>query len=624
MGNSKRNFLLVFCLILAGCGEPNQSSVSPAETAATEPSTILDAPLSETSRLNTWLDEQYEEQLDFSPQARTRLGEKTDNHLLDEVTDEASDIEMDWLRQSVASMREEFDYELLNEDGKLSFDMWEYSLDQAERYIPFRRHGYVFGRGGPQTFVPSFLLSFHTVDTEADLAAYVSRLEQIDRVLLDYLNLAQLSAVEGIRPPRFSYDFALTEIERVTSGVPFNNSDDTPNSPIWVDFQDKAESLFENDTIDSDQLQDYLEQARGILSGEVLLAYQQIQSWLEEDIVNTDEEPQGVWSLPDGQDFYTQRLSRMTTLDLTAQEIHDIGLAEVERLQAAMESIRQQVEFDGTLQEFFVFMREDDQFYYPNTDEGRQEFLDVNNQYLDAITEKLPEYFGRLPKAALEVRRVEAFREQPGAAQHYRSGSPDGSRPGVFYAHMSDMSTLAIYQIEDIAYHEGNPGHHMQISIQQELTDVPRFRTQYRTTAYTEGWGLYAEWLGKEMGGVEDPYSDFGRLSGEIWRAVRLVVDTGMHSLGWTEDQSVQYFLDNSPIPEGAVRSEVQRYFTGAGQATAYKIGMMNFQQARANAEEALGDKFDVRAFHDVVLGAGAVPMPMMHARVERWVQEQL
>jgi len=293
-------------------------------------------------------------------------------------------------------------------------------------------------------------------------------------------------------------------------------------------------------------------------------------------------------------------------------------------LQAAMESIRQQVEFDGTLQEFFVFMREDDQFYYPNTDEGRQEFLDVNNQYLDAITEKLPEYFGRLPKAALEVRRVEAFREQPGAAQHYRSGSPDGSRPGVFYAHMSDMSTLAIYQIEDIAYHEGNPGHHMQISIQQELTDVPRFRTQYRTTAYTEGWGLYAEWLGKEMGGFEDPYSDFGRLSGEIWRAVRLVVDTGMHSLGWTEDQSVQYFLDNSPIPEGAVRSEVQRYFTGAGQATAYKIGMMNFQQARANAEEALGDKFDVRAFHDVVLGAGAVPMPMMHARVERWVQEQL
>lgn len=189
---------------------------------------------------------------------------------------------------------------------------------------------------------------------------------------------------------------------------------------------------------------------------------------------------------------------------------------------------------------------------------------------------------------------------------------------------MSDMSTLAIYQIEDIAYHEGNPGHHMQISIQQELTDVPRFRTQYRTTAYTEGWGLYAEWLAQEMGGYADPYSEFGRLSGEIWRAVRLVVDTGMHAKRWTEDQAVQYFLDNSAIPEGAIRSEIKRYITGPGQATAYKIGMLNFQQARARAESALGDQFDIRAFHDVVLGAGAVPMPVMHARINRWIEETL
>jgi len=296
----------------------------------------------------------------------------------------------------------------------------------------------------------------------------------------------------------------------------------------------------------------------------------------------------------------------------------------VERLQAEMEAVKDETGFEGTLQEFFVFVREDEQFYYPNTEEGRQDYLDINNEYLDAINDKLPDFFGRLPKAPLVVRRVESFREQPGAAQHYRQGSPDGSRPGVFYSHMSDMSTLAKWQIEDIAYHEGNPGHHMQISIQQELTEVPRFRTQYRTTAYTEGWGLYAEWLAKEMGGYEDPYSEFGRLSGEIWRAIRLVVDTGIHSKRWTEEQAVQYFLDNSAIPEGAVRSEVQRYFANPGQATAYKIGMMNFQQARANAEEALGDLFDVRAFHDVVLGAGAVPMPMMHARVERWVNDTL
>lgn len=618
-----RKLLFGFYMVLVGCSEQSQPQPT-SDVAASPPVEVTETTQSETSRLNEWLDGQYEEQLDFSPQSRTRLGEKTNNHLLDEVTEQAADERLDWLRQSVATMSEEFDYEELNEDGKLSFDMWAYSLQQAEAAVPFRRHGYVFGRGGPQTYIPSFLLSFHTVDDETDLAAYISRLEQIDRVLLDLLERAQLAAADGIRPPRFSYDFALTEIARVTSGVPFNNSDDTPNSPLWVDIQTKAESLRESDVIDTEQLQDYLDQAREILSGEVLQAYQQVQSWLEEDLVNTSAEPQGVSSLPQGQDYYAQRLFRMTTVELSAQEIHDIGLAEVERLQAEMELIREQVEFEGSLQDFFAFMREDPQFYYPNTDEGRQEYLDVNNEYLDAINEKLPEFFGRLPKADLEVRRVEAFREQPGAAQHYRSGSPDGSRPGVFYAHMSDMSTLAIYQIEDIAYHEGNPGHHMQISIQQELEDVPRFRTQYRTTAYTEGWGLYAEWLAKEMGGFEDPYSDFGRLSGEIWRAVRLVVDTGMHELGWTEDQAVDYFLENSAIPEGAVRSEVQRYFTGAGQATAYKIGMMNFQQARANAEEALGDKFDIRGFHDVVLGAGAVPMPVMHARVERWVREQM
>ena len=366
------------------------------------------------------------------------------------------------------------------------------------------------------------------------------------------------------------------------------------------------------------------EEAREVLSGEVMMAYEKVLAWLESDKPNAPAEPVGAWALPDGENYYNQRLRLMTTVDLTADEIHNIGLTEVARLRGEMETVMAQTGFTGTLQEFFVFMREDPQFYYPNTDEGRQAYLDNNNLHLDFIAEKLPQFFGRLPKAPLIVSRVEAFREQPGAAQHYRSGAPDGSRPGVFYSHMSDMSTLAIYQIEDIAYHEGNPGHHMQISIQQELTDVPRFRTQYRTTAYTEGWGLYAEWLAKEMGGYGDPYSEFGRLAGDIWRAVRLVVDTGIHAKHWNEAEAVQYFLDNSPIPEGAVRSEVKRYITGPGQATAYKIGMLNFQQARARAEAQLGDKFDVRAFHDVVLGAGAVPMPVLHARVDRWIDETL
>lgn len=608
--------ILTFALLLVACGE--------SPPTVTEPAPGPVAVISETERLNSWLDEQYEEQLEFSPQTRSVLGDKTDYDQLNDVTLEAQDRVLEWRRQSVAAMRSDFDYDALNDDGKLSYDMWEFTLEQAEAAYPYRNYGYIFGRGGPHASLPSFMISFHLTDDESDLQAYLSRLQQIDRVLGDLLDRSRQQAADGIRQPRFNYEFALSEIDRVTAGVPFNTDDSSPNSPIWVDLQGKVDAMVKNSVLNSDVAQEYLTQAREILSGEVLAAYDEVRAWLEQDIANTSAEPQGVWALPDGENYYNQRLARMTTLELTADEIHNIGLSEVERLLAEMEAVKQQTDFEGTLQEFFVYVREDEQFYYANTDEERQEYLDVNNEYLDYIGERLPEYFGRLPKAPLVVRRVESFREQAGAAQHYRQGAPDGSRPGVFYSHMSDMSTLAKWQIEDIAYHEGNPGHHMQISIQQELTDVPRFRTQYRTTAYTEGWGLYSEWLAKEMGGFQDPYSDFGRLAGEIWRAVRLVVDTGIHAKRWSEEQAVQYFLDNSPIPEGAVRSEVKRYFSNPGQATAYKIGMLNFQEARANAEAALGDAFDIREFHDVVLGAGAVPMPMMHARVERWVDEKL
>lgn len=608
----------VISLLLFACSDnttptANPSSVPAESSAATE-----------TARLNAWFDAQYEEQLNFFPQTRTVLGEKIDNDKLNDNSIDAVIAQVEWRRQSVATMQDEFDFDLLTEDGKLSWDMWEYALEQAESSIPYLYHAYIFGRGGPHAELPSFMISFHRVDTAEDIQAYIARLKEIDRVFDQLLERAQESAARGIRPPAFDYDFAIDEIGRVTAGVPFTVNDNSPNSPIWVDLQTKLDGLVENNLVDAQTAQQLREEARAVLSGEVMAAYTKVLAWLESDKPNAPEEPVGAWALPDGENYYNQRLRVMTTVDLTADEIHNIGLSEVARLRAEMEVVMAQAGFTGTLQEFFVFMREDPQFYYPDTDEGRQAYLDKNNLHLAFIAEKLPQFFGRLPKAPLIVSRVESFREQPGAAQHYRSGTPDGSRPGVFYSHMSDMSTLAIYQIEDIAYHEGNPGHHMQISIQQELTDVPRFRTQYRTTAYTEGWGLYAEWLAKEMGGYADPYSEFGRLAGEIWRAVRLVVDTGIHAKRWSEDQAVQYFLDNSPIPEGAVRSEVKRYITGPGQATAYKIGMLNFQQARARAEAALGDKFDVRAFHDVVLGAGAVPMPVMHARVDRWIDETL
>lgn len=624
--NTKNSLAAIVFLLLAACGSEESDNGQAVELAnAANDSVVSEAvdPLAETRRLNTWFDERFEDQLDFSPEFRTRLGDKTDYDRLNDYTIAQQDRVLQWRRDSVAELQSDFDYDLLTEDGKLSWNMWVYSLDRAEQGVAFRNHGYIFGRGGPHTQFPTFLINFHRVDNKQDMDAYVSRLREIDRVLGELLDRAKASSAAGIRQPGFAYDFAITEIGRVTSGVPFSNNDTTPNSPLWSDIQGKVDSLLTAESITADEAQSYSQAARDILSGEVMSAYNEVLAWLEDDRQLASAESQGVWALPDGENFYNYRLSLMTTMDYTADEIHEIGLSEVARLRGDMELLRREVGFDGDLQEFFGFMRDSDQFYYSNDEEGRAKYLEDNYAFLEFINTKLPEYFGRLPQAELEIRRVESFREQAGAAQHYMSGTPDGSRPGVYYSHMIDMANLPTYQVEDVLYHEGNPGHHMQISIQQELEDVPRFRTQYRTTAYTEGWGLYAEWLAKEMGGFEDPYSDFGRLSGEMWRAIRLVVDTGIHSKQWSLDQAVEYFQQNSSQPAGTILSEVQRYFAGAGQATAYKMGMMKFQEVRLLAEEQLDDAFDIREFHDVVLGAGALPMPMVEARIERWIDDK-
>jgi uncharacterized protein (DUF885 family) len=285
-----------------------------------------------------------------------------------------------------------------------------------------------------------------------------------------------------------------------------------------------------------------------------------------------------------------------------------------------MEAIKRQVGFEGTLQEFFASLRGNPRFLFPNTDAGREGYLQTSRDFYAGIEARLPEFFGLKPKGGLVVKRVEAFREQPGAAQHYQQGTPDGSRPGTYYVHLIDMNAMPKLEMETIAYHEGIPGHHMQVAIQQELSSVPQFRTQTLYTAYVEGWGLYAERLGKEMGGFKDPYSDFGRLGGEIWRAIRLVVDTGLHSKGWTEEQAVQYFLANGPTSEGQVRAEIRRYIVMPGQATAYKVGMLKFLELRERARAALGERFDIRAFHDTVLGGGALPLSILERRVDDWI----
>jgi uncharacterized protein (DUF885 family) len=606
---------LLICLLW--CAIHACSADAPQVATEVGPQSGVAASAAESARLTVWLDEQFEQALDFTPQFRTRLGDKRDYDRLDDVSEAAQDRQLEWRRDSVANLRALFDYELLDAEARTSYDLWVYTLEQIERSRPFRRHGYIFGRGGPHANLPNFLINFHRIDTVEDLQAYIARLQAIDTALLQYLDRARSAVEDGIRQPRFNYDFAIEEIGRVVSGAPFTEAG---ASPLWADVQAKTSALLEQQVISSEQADSFMEAARRALVDQVLPAYEEVRAWLESDRTFAPVAAAGVWALPNGRAFYDNRLLQMTTLPLSADEVHETGLAEVARLRAEMEAVRERVGFAGTLQEFFTFMREDERFYFPDTDAGREAYLQLARDHLAGMEAKLPEYFGLLPRAGLEVRRVEAFREQPGGAQHYFAGTPDGSRAGIFYAHLSDMRAMPNFTLEAIAYHEGNPGHHMQISIAQELQGLPRFRTLYGNTAFSEGWALYAESLGRDMGFYTDPYSDFGRLSAEIWRAIRLVVDTGIHARQWSQQQAEQYFLDNSPQPEATVRSEIERYIINPGQATAYKIGMLKILELRARAQAALGEHFDMRAFHDTVLGGGALPLPALEARVERWI----
>jgi uncharacterized protein (DUF885 family) len=310
----------------------------------------------------------------------------------------------------------------------------------------------------------------------------------------------------------------------------------------------------------------------------------------------------------------------MTTTDMSAEEIHNLGLSEVARIHDEMRTIMQAVGFDGDLQAFFTFMREDPQFYYPDTDEGRAAYLAKAVSIIDTMRARLDDIFVTKPKAEIIVKAVEPFREATAGKAFYQRPSLDGSRPGTYYANLYRMESMPTYQMEALAYHEGIPGHHMQGSIAQELENIPMFRKLGGYTAYSEGWGLYSEFIPKEMGFYADPYSDFGRLSMELWRAARLVVDTGLHDKRWTRQQAIDYLSENTPNSLSDATNAIERYIVMPGQATAYKIGMLEILRLRQHAQEELGDKFDLREYHDVVLANGAVPLSVLGDLVDEWI----
>ncbi|HEY0685873.1 MAG TPA: DUF885 domain-containing protein [Steroidobacter sp.] len=593
--------------------------------SANRPAPVAVAPAAqdaETKRINAWFDKKYEEQLDLSPMERAYAGDKKDYDKIDDMSEAAGDRALEWQRQSVEELKAKFDRAKLPPDAQLSYDLWIYRYEDAASLAKFKRNVYVFDQlYGPHTRIPQFLMQIHRVDEPADMDAYIARIGGIARAQLQLLDIAKLNAAAGSRVPRFSYETMIPQARALITGAPFAGEG---NSAVWTDVQNKVDGLVNAGKIDSAKADAYKAAARKVLLEQWQPAYDQLIAWFESELPKADTVATGVGKNPNGKAFYEAVLASSTTTQLTAEQVHRIGLDEVARIKGEMEQIKQKVGFKGSLQEFFKFVREDDRFYYPNTDQGRQAYIDAATAHIAFMKQQLPKYFGILPKADVVVKRVEAYREVAGAPQHYYFSTPDGSRPGVFYAHLLDMRAMPIPQLEVIAYHEALPGHHMNFAIARELTDIPNFRKYLYLNAYQEGWGLYTEKLAKEMGAYQDPYSDFGRLTTEIWRAIRLVIDTGLHSKGWTEEQSVEYFLANSPAAEGQIRAEVRRYIIMPGQATGYKIGMIKMEELRKRAEDRLGSKFDIRGFHDTIIGRAQMPLDLLDRRIDRWIAEQM
>ncbi len=594
--------------LAVACSGPSEPKVTPEQIAA------------ESKGLTDYLNAEFEEELAMSPMSLTQMSRKEQYDKLDDFSEADVTKQLEWRRTSVADMKAKFDPAELNDDAKTSWDMWDMELGRSELRAKWLRYSYVFGYGGPHTDVPQFLISYHKVDAPADMDAYVKRLEELGRFMDQATERAKLAAADAIRPAKFGYERTIGEATSIITGAPFTKGED---SPLWADVKEKIGGLLASDRANDEQAKAWTAAAEQALKGHVKPAYDRLIAWLKEDMANAQSGKVGALTLPNGPEWYKVSLELQTTTTMTPEEIHQLGLKEVERIHAEMDKIRVATGFKGDSKAFFEFMRTDKQFYLPNTDAGRQQYLDKAKGYLDAMSLKLPEYFGRLPKAKLDVRREPAFSEVAGGAAHYNRPTPDGSQPGIFYAHLSNMTSVSLWALESLAYHEGVPGHHMQIAIQSELTDIPVFRTQYGYGAFIEGWGLYAEELGKGMGFFTDPYNDFGRLSSELWRAVRLVLDTGLHEKGWTEEEAVKWAMDNSPRPEQAIRSEVKRFLLWPGQATTYKIGMIAIQKLRDEAKAELGDKFDWKGFHDTVLAGGSMPLTVLETRVRSWIASQ-
>ncbi|WP_430387260.1 DUF885 domain-containing protein [Blastomonas fulva] len=512
-------------------------------------------------------------------------------------------------QKALAMMKARFDPAKLSAEDALSYRLFEYQAERAAKAHPFRRNDYVFDQmNGAQSQMPAFLINIHRVASKSDAEAYVARLQGIGPRLDGLIAESRTRAEAGVMPPKWVYPFVIDDARNVIKGGPFDGG---APSTLLADLSKKVEAL---DIPAADKAALIAAGSDALLTS-VKPAYRRLIAEMERQQAIAPAED-GVWRFKDGAAYYAQLLASYTTTDLTPDQVHQIGLDNVARIHGQMREIMKTVGFTGTLQEFFAFVRTDDRFYFKT----REDYLATVDTKLKAMTAKLPEYFNTLPKAPLTVKAVEAFREKSAGKAFYQSPAPDGSRPGTYYVNLYNLKDMASTELEALAYHEGLPGHHLQRAVQTELGDLPPFRRFGGVTAYTEGWGLYSEELGKDMGFYEDPYSDFGRLGMELWRACRLVVDTGIHHKRWSREQAIGYLTENTPNPDGDISKAIERYVVYPGQANAYMIGKLKIMELRERAQKALGPQFQYGRFHDAILKSGPVPLTVLEERIDGWI----
>ncbi len=611
--------LMASAILLSSCdrqadeAEPDTALVTDLASPAAE---VADD--SEDQRLMAFFDETFERNVGQSPEFQAQLGRKTaDYGSWDDYSDEHAMVIKQQTEADLQRLRSEFDYAAMGASAQLSYRIFEYNQERALRDFPWRHHDYAVSQmNNVASAVPTFLQNLHKVDKPEDAKDYIARLAGVEKLMQQHIALLRQREALGVIPPKLVYARALPAVHSILLGAPFEEA--AADGVVLADFRSKVDAL---EIGDEDKAM-LLNEAANALSGPFRAGYQALGSELER-LQSLATGNDGVWSLPDGADYYANRVRHWTTVTQSPSEIHELGLAEVARIRTEMEQIKTELGFEGGLAEFFEYVRTNPENYYPDTDAGRAEYLREATALIEGVYAIADDYFNVLPKAPLEVRRVEPWREKGSSTAFYDRPAPDGSRPGIYYVNLQNMNAVQKHIMNSLAYHEGAPGHHFQLAIQQELEGVPEFRKYDGYSAYWEGWALYTERLAFEAGLYEGlPMRNFGRLSEEMKRAVRLVVDTGMHAMQWTREESIAYMTENTPMAADDIERQIERYFVVPGQALSYKVGMQAILEQRERARAALGDDFDIREFHDTLLKNGAMPMEILAAVVAESLAE--